>query len=112
MNNSLLSQVYFIDTKKFYDNIKNVKITLLSDVKNVLFGKNRYVYIYAKQKGAKDYDLPILENNLRYFYDVEKSIKNISNIQGSGSAGGIGASILSFFDYEIKSGIDHYTSIN
>jgi glycerate kinase len=108
MNNELLSKVQKIDTKTFYKNTKDLEIILLSDVKNPLFGKNGSVYVYGLQKGAKYKDLPLLENNLKHFYKiVEKNTKSVKKIQGSGAAGGMGAGVLSFFNCDIKSGIDY-----
>lgn len=107
MNNELLKEVKKINTSHFYKNTHEIKITLLSDVKNKLLGKNGAVYTYANQKGAKCEDLPLLESNMKYFYNlISRYAKNVINIEGTGAAGGLGAGVLSFFDCEIKSGID------
>ncbi|MFN8575320.1 MAG: glycerate kinase [Candidatus Sericytochromatia bacterium] len=112
MNNELLSQIKKINTSHFYKNIQGVKIIILSDVKNKLLGKNGSVYVYARQKGAKENDLVLLEANMKYFYNlISKYTKNVINIEGSGAAGGLGAGILSFFDCEIKSGIEEILEI-
>lgn len=108
INNKLLGEVSRIETKNFLEKTVGIKITILSDVKNILFGKDGSVYTFAIQKGAEKEDLPILENNMKNFYDiVEKNHRKVHNIKGSGAAGGMGASVLAFFDSEIKSGIEH-----
>lgn len=107
MCNYLLADVSHIDTSDFDKITNGVKIFLLSDVKNILFGKNGSVYTYAIQKGAKENDLPILENNLKCLYNLfAKKYKDVSKLKGSGAAGGVGAAINTFFDCQTKSGID------
>jgi glycerate kinase len=81
---------------------------IAGDVGNTLLGPDGAVYIYAKQKGATEQDLPILERNMNSFYSiVEKTIaKEVHQIPGAGAAGGLGAGLIAFLKAKIQSGID------
>lgn len=87
---------------------ENIEINVLTDVNNVLFGKNGAAYIFAKQKGAAEKEIKILDEGLKNISEViTKTIgKNISEIPGSGAAGGVFAGISLWGNANIKSGID------
>ena len=103
-----LKNVYRIEFPYKEELFKNVKINILSDVKSPLYGKDGAAYVFAKQKGAKNDEIPQLDEGLRSFSEVIKNCLNIdvSQIPGSGAAGGIGAGLLAFTSGKIYSGID------
>mgnify|MGYP001582105828 CR=1 FL=1 len=84
------------------------QITILADVKNILLGEHGATYTFAKQKGASEEQLPLLESALKNFADVveEKIGKEFRNIPGSGAAGGLGFGLMALCNAEIVSGID------
>lgn len=85
----------------------NVKFVTLCDVKNVLYGKNGAAYIYAKQKGASDEDLKLLDDNLKAFNKICKKYgSDFSKVEGSGAAGGLGAGAIFFLSSKLESGIE------
>ena len=95
---------------KYFPVIKSedIKFMVLSDVQNPFYGENGAAHVYAKQKGADESTIIELDNGLR---NIAKRFnefmnKDISNIPGSGAAGGIGGGMVAFFDAQIKSGID------
>ncbi|MCL2631220.1 MAG: glycerate kinase [Firmicutes bacterium] len=106
-----LSDISYVDISGV--DIKGVEITCLSDSLNELYGANGASFVYAKQKGATEEDLPILDNALRHFAEVTKTAtgKDLSSVKGTGSAGGIGFSVLSFLGGEIKGGIGEVLKI-
>ena len=87
--------------------IKDCKFKILVDVNNPLLGENGATQIYARQKGAREEDLQLLENNLSHFAKIitETTNTDYANIEGCGAAGGIAFGLKSFFDAEIVSGI-------
>lgn len=92
--------------------VKNVKFNLFSDVTNPLLGKNGATYVFARQKGATDEDLPKLEkgmDNLALVYQ-KKCKKDLQTRKGTGAAGGIPMAFLSFTDASIVSGADFLLS--
>jgi glycerate kinase len=88
--------------------MEDVKITVLTDVQNPFFGENGAAYVYAAQKGADEKSIEELDEGLRNISKVfENNFSiNISNIPGSGAAGGIGGGMKAFFNATIRSGID------
>ena len=88
--------------------VKDAHFTILSDVKNVMFGPSGAAYVFAKQKGASDEEIEVLDKNLKYLNElfIKYSAKDVSNISGSGAAGATSSGMLAFLDSEIVSGID------
>jgi glycerate kinase len=85
-----------------------IKFEIACDVQNVLYGANGASFIYAPQKGANLQQVKLLDDGLRNLADVllQQTGKDISETEGTGAAGGIPASLLSFFDVKLKQGID------
>ena len=100
-----LSKVKRIDNNRLYD-YKKIKITLLCDVTNPLFGQNGAACVYAPQKGATKDQVSMLDSGLRHFSKIllEETGVEVGSLPGSGAAGGIGASLVALFGAEIESG--------
>ncbi len=107
---STLGKVKRIDDTKLKNITHDISITLLSDVKNPLLGKNGCSFVFAKQKGADEKMMQELENQMKDYHDFLLSIgyRDCSMIEGSGAAGGIGCGLMTFLSSEIRSGIDTY----
>ena len=90
-----------------------VKIFAVNDVSNPLIGQNGAAYTYAKQKGASKMEVEQLDEGLRHLSKiVEINLKtNFSEISGSGSAGGSGYGLKSFFNAEFLSGIEFFLEL-
>ena len=71
-------------------------------------GPNGAAYVYAPQKGADEKQVVLLDHGLKNLADVIKlqTGKDISDIPGTGAAGGIAAGLLPFFEVEMKNGIE------
>jgi len=106
-----LSDIRSIDTSCL--KIADIEITCLTDSLNELYGLNGAAYVYAKQKGATDEELPLLDSGLRHYSSVTAGItgKNFSAAGGTGAAGGIGFSVISYLGGTIKPGIDEILRI-
>ena len=103
-----LDEIKEINLESLDSRIKETEILVACDVDNPLFGRNGAAYVYAPQKGADQYMVEQLDNNLRQFNEVvkEELNKNINEIPGAGAAGGLGAGLVAFLDAELKAGID------
>lgn len=97
-----------VKTRDEFERYKNVKFTLACDVENPFYGKNGAAYIFARQKGANEKDIEMLDRGLENLERIFEnySQKNIQSVKGSGAAGGLCGGIYAFFDCEIKSGFD------
>ena len=97
-----------IDLSDFILKKKNIEFILLSDVKNLLLGKNGSVNIFGSQKGLKNDDKCFYESCLNNFSKITDKIYNVesNNIIGGGAAGGAGAFLKIFLNAKIYSGSD------
>ncbi len=87
---------------------QQVQFEVMCDVTNPLWGENGAAHIYAKQKGADDEAIQLLENGTIHFAQLlAKNGTNISPMQaGCGAAGGMGYGAQYFLHAEMKKGID------
>lgn len=88
-------------------NVPKINITVACDVDNILTGPSGASYVFAKQKGATDEMIKILDNNLKHFANIVRNDigKEIEYINGSGAAGGLGAALL-LIGAKLQKGID------
>lgn len=84
---------------------KNLQIVGVSDVKNKLSGENGAARTFAKQKGASEQEVELLEEYTKRFIERFDD-KNYSLNNGSGAAGGLGFGIQFFLGGKIIDGID------
>ena len=90
------------------DELKHVRFTIASDVKNPLCGENGAAHVCAPQKGATPDMVIQLDNRARKFADV--SAKHFgydrSEQEGAGAAGGLGYAFLQYMNADCKPGIE------
>lgn len=88
-----------VDTRLF-----DADITIATDVKNPLTGENGATYVYARQKGATDSDLALMEEGMLHYADIIG--KGVASIEGSGAGGGLAVPLIAYCNAKICSGID------
>jgi len=88
--------------------LEGVTFTVACDVDNPFFGNNGAAFVFAPQKGAGRESVEILDRGLRNFAGVIKSSLgvDISNIPGSGAAGGLGGAFVAFLEASLRRGVD------
>lgn len=88
--------------------LPDIRIQVACDVSNVLYGPNGAAFIYGPQKGATPDEVQQLDRGLQQLAAVlEKSTgRHLSDIPGTGAAGGIAISLMSYFDVELIPGIE------
>lgn len=106
MHGALLAQVESIDTSAIHPAIKDSQFIIACDVQSPFYGHNGAAYVFAPQKGANLQEVKMLDEGLQHlakvFYNVTG--KNISQVPGAGAAGGMGGSMLAFFNAKIVPG--------
>lgn len=102
-----IEQVKYLDFSEVLNNLKDVKITVASDVTNPFIGKNGATNIFGKQKGLSDAELVKLEKCLTYLASLYKGLKDISNIEATGAAGGISGALM-LVGANVVSGINYF----
>lgn len=111
-NGENLSRIKSIDTPKVKPGLKEISFTTLCDVENPLHGKNGAAWVYAKQKGADEDQVRLLDDGLVNFKSVaEPSFNTSLDFPGAGAAGGLGAGCKVFLNSEIKKGADFLIDI-
>lgn len=85
-----------------------VQITIASDVINPLCGEDGAAYTFARQKGATEDALPILEERARRFatLSAKRCHHDYANHSGAGAAGGLGYALLQYFNSSVRSGAE------
>ena len=107
-----LDEVVHIDTSFVPDNVKEVEFICLCDVKSTLTGESGAAKMFARQKGAGDAAIELLEANAIHMQELILSELGIdvSSVEGGGAAGGFGAGAVAFFGAEIRGGIEEILS--
>lgn len=103
-----LEKVESIDFTKIDNNLKDARFLIACDVDNPMVGENGASYVYGPQKGADIQMVEKLDKALVKFSKVIKKVTgmDVSNIPGTGAAGGIGAAFLSFLNAKLMPGFE------
>lgn len=114
LNAKSIKDIYSFDAVKLKEKIKGVQFNCFSDVTNPLLGINGATYTFGKQKGYSLEELDYLEKELTHAAKLikEKTNIDISNIRGTGAAGGLGACFYYFFNAKINSGIEEILKLS
>ncbi|MEO0137700.1 MAG: glycerate kinase [candidate division WOR-3 bacterium] len=91
---------------------KSIEFIILADVTNPLTGKKGAI-VYAKQKGAKEKDLPLIQRALKNFKKIilNQYKINLDDIKGAGAAGGIAGGMYAILNAKIVSGFGYFEKI-
>jgi len=89
------------------EELKYVRFTMASDVKNPLCGKNGAAHVFAPQKGATPEDVLALDGRaMRFAYVSARHFGyDRSRMEGAGAAGGLGYAFLQYLNADGKPGI-------
>lgn len=97
--------------KMWYDNfdtsvLKDIKVTLATDVTNPLCGDNGAARVFAPQKGADEEMIKKLERRSRTFAKMSAAHQGYDKSQepGAGAAGGLGYAFMEFMSASVRSG--------
>ena len=103
MNLALIDR---IDVSLMNPKLKNVKFRVACDVTNPLCGENGASYTFARQKGADDATIALLDSGLRHYAEKVKLYLglDILSIESGGAAGGLGAGLTAFCGGELERG--------
>ncbi len=103
-----LKNITRIDNEKTTKLLKNTAICGLIDVNSPFFGVEGAAYKFAKQKGATDEEITKLDDGLKHLSKIIEHDLNtdMSNVPGSGAAGGLGGGLVAFANAQLISGID------
>lgn len=88
--------------------VKDVQVTIVTDVTNPLLGPQGAARVFAPQKGASPEEVEILEHGLQRFADVMEATthRHWRDLRGAGAAGGTAYGLAMALDARIVSGFD------
>lgn len=103
----ILADIDSVDYSQVIPQLKECNFTIACDVDNPFSGKDGAAFVYARQKGADDEMISLLDDGLKNFAAVIRGYTDIDvdNIPGAGAAGGLGGSFLAFLPAILKPGI-------
>ena len=103
-----LEAIMTIDTSAAIPELKSAEFIVACDVDSPFHGLKGAAHVYAPQKGASPEMVDFLDNGLKHFADILKSTtgKDISEMPGSGAAGGLGGAFKAFLNAELRKGAD------
>lgn len=103
-----LSSIHSINRTAESEKFKDCEFRVACDVSNVLYGEQGASYIFGPQKGADSDMLKVLDAGLKHYADFtskEMGIE-ISNVEGGGAAGGLGAAFHGYLNGQLESGVE------
>jgi len=103
-----LAQIVEIDRENRSKLLDGVEIITMCDIDNPLFGEHGAAFVFAPQKGADAEMVSFLDTQLRALHSVvlESIGTDISELPGSGAAGGMGGGMVAFFNAKLEMGIE------
>ncbi len=95
------------------NNLQTFELDILCDVKNPMYGPTGAAYVYAKQKGADESAVELLDAGLiNIASKIEEFFgKSIGDIPGGGAAGGIAAGLHGMLNGQIKNGFKTFAEL-
>lgn len=107
LNGQGLGQLAHIHMSSKDKRLDKCEILVACDVDNPLYGNNGAAYVFARQKGADDSMIELLDKNLKHYTDViKKDLEvEVQDIPGTGAAGGLGAGLIAFCGAKLQPGI-------
>lgn len=105
---SSLGKVEAIDLSCIHEGVKNLDLTILSDVTNPLCGNRGAARVFGPQKGAGPAMVEALEAGMVHYRGVlERTFgRDLARLSGGGAAGGLGAALLLFLRGTMASGAE------
>lgn len=103
-----LDRIARIDLADLRRLLSGVRITVMCDVENPLYGPQGAAYIFGPQKGADAACVRRLDGQLQALDAVlQKELgADLGQRAGAGAAGGMGAGCVAFLGAELRSGIE------
>lgn len=91
------------------DLLEDIQFTVACDVSSPFVGPDGAAKVFAKQKGASDEEIDLLEEGLKHLDDVFIKFmgRSIAEEPGAGAAGGLGGGCDIFLGARLISGVDY-----
>lgn len=104
-----LARLKSIDLSEVDSRLAECKVTIATDVTNPLCGPTGASHVFARQKGARDDDLKLLDDILHNYASLLESATatRLATLPGAGAAGGTGITLHALFSQAtFRRGVD------
>ncbi|MCM3706453.1 MULTISPECIES: glycerate kinase family protein [Cytobacillus] len=103
-----LLNIASMSSEKTLKELEDCSFTIASDVMNPFYGMDGAAHIFARQKGANDSEILILDEALERLCEVYFRVtgKNVQGIPGAGAAGGLGGAMSACLNAIMQSGAE------
>lgn len=104
----VIGKIARIESSNRHPLLANVHFTVACDVQNPFYGPQGAAHVFARQKGANNEMIQQLDEGMKAFAQViqQHTGKDISQLPGSGAAGGLGGCLAAFMNADLKSGAE------
>ena len=104
----VIGKIARIESSNRHPLLANAHFTVACDVQNPFYGPQGAAHVFARQKGANDEMIERLDEGMKTFAQViqQHTGKDISQLPGSGAAGGLGGCLAAFMNANLKSGAE------
>jgi glycerate 2-kinase len=102
-----------LDARRILPGLRDVRMTVMTDVLNPLCGPQGASHVYGRQKGASPADVLLLDAALANFAAVVKRDLGVdaADLPGSGAAGGLAYGLLVGCGAQITRGFQHLAEV-
>jgi len=97
-----LARLAHMEFQNVNPRIIKTKFIVLTDVTNPLYGETGAAKVFARQKGASEKDIEILDEGLRNFSRLATAMNCPVDFPGAGAAGGLGAGSKLFLGASVQ----------
>nr|WP_319490037.1 glycerate kinase [uncultured Caproiciproducens sp.] len=103
-----LAKIRHIRNDQASDLLSGIEFAAMCDIDNPLCGPTGAAYVFGPQKGADASMVAALDEGLQNIARIIQNDleKDVTNIPGSGAAGGLGAGVAAFLNAKMQPGID------
>jgi len=103
-----LASIKKIDISGLCSELKDVEIISMCDIDNPFYGPTGAAHVFGPQKGANKEMVELLDDGLKRLSETinDQLHIDVSQIPGSGAAGGMGGGMVAFFGARLQKGIE------
>ena len=104
----IMKHIARIDLDLLHPALEETSFTVACDVQNPFYGPQGAAYVFAKQKGATDEQIHLLDKGMQHLARlIEQDFHiYINKVKGAGAAGGLGGAFHVFLKSRLQSGIE------
>lgn len=104
----IMAEVSRIDVSNIHPALHEASFTIACDVNNPFYGPTGAACIYARQKGADNKMIKLLDKGMQSLAGAIRKFTaiDVQQIPGAGAAGGIGGTLAAFLKAPLKPGIE------